>query len=91
MYKSLRHRLEEEEDNALIHKINSITDIKKATGIVAGFAYEFPLTVMLATLLSTQFLKRKAKAAMKDIGRRLDAIKARGWDDAGEGNGQSRR
>ncbi|MCH3978471.1 MAG: hypothetical protein LKJ94_01400 [Candidatus Methanomethylophilus sp.] len=91
MYKSLRHRLEEEEDNALIHKINSITDIKKATGIVAGFAYEFPLTVMLATLLSTQFLKRKAKAAMKDIGRRLDAIKARGWEDAGEGKGQSRR
>lgn len=74
MYKALRGKLPEVENNSLIHKINSISDIKKATGIVAGFAYEFPLTNMLATLLSVSFLKRRAKKAMKNIDERIANI-----------------
>ncbi len=78
MYKSLRHQIKDPNENALVRKIESINDLKKATGIVAGFAYEFPLTVMLATTLSTSFLKKKAKIAMTQIDERLASIKELG-------------
>lgn len=74
MYKALRGKLPEVKNNSLVHKINSISDIKKATGIVAGFAYQFPPTIMLATLLSVSFLKIRAKRALRDMDRRMAGI-----------------
>ncbi len=74
MYKSLRGKLPEVKDNSLVHKINTVSDIKKATGIVAGFAYQFPLTVMLATLLSVSFLKTRARKALREMDVRMAGI-----------------
>lgn len=74
MYKALRGRLEPVENNALVNKIVDNSDLKNAVGLVAGFAYEFPLTSMLATLLSTTYLKIHAKRALKHIDERIDKI-----------------
>ena len=74
MYKALRRKLEPVPDNALVEKILSNTDLKNATGIAMGFIYLFPLTSMLATLLSTAYLKNHAKKAMKHIDERIAKI-----------------
>lgn len=74
MYRSLRGNLPEVENSTLIRKINSLPDIRKATGIVAGFAYQMPITTMLATFLSVSFIKKRAKKAMKHIDERMAAI-----------------
>ena len=74
MYKALRHKLEPVPDNDLITKCISNTDLKSATGIVMGFVYNMPFTAMLATLISTGVLKRRAKKALKGIEARLESI-----------------
>ncbi|MBO5518837.1 MAG: PHP domain-containing protein [Candidatus Methanomethylophilus sp.] len=74
MYKALRRKLEPVPNNALVEKILSNTDLKNATGIAMGFIYLFPLTSMLATLLSTAYLKNHAKKAMKHIDERIAKI-----------------
>jgi len=74
MYKSLRGRLPAEEDHALIEKINSMSDLKKATALVGGFMYLFPPTSFLATLASTTYLKRGERRLRRDIEQRLAEI-----------------
>ena len=74
MHKALRRKLEPVPDSALVEKILSNTDLKNATGIAMGFIYLFPLTSMLATLLSTAYLKSHAKKAMKHIDERIAKI-----------------
>ena len=74
MHKALRRKLEPVPDSVLISKILSNTDLKNATGIAMGFIYLFPLTNMLATLLSTAYLKNHAKKAMKHIDERIAKV-----------------
>jgi predicted metal-dependent phosphoesterase TrpH len=74
MYRSLRGSLSEREDHALIEKINSITDLKKATGIVGGLMYLFPPVSFAATLASATYLNRGAKRMLKDLEQRLEEI-----------------
>jgi hypothetical protein len=75
MYKALRRKLEPVPDNDLIAKCLRNSDLKSATGIAMGFIYNIPFTAMLATLISTGALKRRAKKALKGMDARLDAIR----------------
>lgn len=74
MYRSLRGKLPDIEDHSLIHKINSISDLKKATGIIGGFMYLFPPVSFIATLASTTYLNRGSRRLRKDLKTRLDNI-----------------
>ncbi|MCQ2069727.1 MAG: PHP domain-containing protein [archaeon] len=74
--KSLRHELEEIEDNYLVQRINEIPDVLKALGIVGGYMYRFPPVSMFATLLSTMYLRHKASVALKNIDERTEKVKA---------------
>ncbi|MDD2626383.1 MAG: PHP-associated domain-containing protein [Candidatus Methanomethylophilus sp.] len=76
MYRALRHKLNPMEDNRLYAKIISISDLKKATGLVGGFFYNFPPITMLATLLSVRYLRKLAKQALKEEQQRLGKIDA---------------
>ena len=60
MYKSLFGKLKNVPHDHLIEKINSITDLKKATGIFAGMLYVVPPLSFVATILSTSYLKKSA-------------------------------
>ncbi|MCL2032159.1 MAG: PHP domain-containing protein [Methanomassiliicoccaceae archaeon] len=74
MYRSLRGKLPDKEDHALIEKVNSLSDLKKATAIVGGFMYLFPPVSFLATLASTTYLKRGAKRLRRDLEQRLEEM-----------------
>ncbi len=74
MYQALRRKLQPIPDNALVDKVLHNSDLKNAIGLVAGTAYLFPLTSMLATLLSTAYLKSHAKKALKNIDERVAKI-----------------
>ncbi|MCQ2079365.1 MAG: PHP domain-containing protein [archaeon] len=75
MWKALRRTLEPVPENELIAKCLRNTDLKNATGLVMGFIYDFPFTSMLATLISTGVLKRRAKKALRDIDARLEHVR----------------
>ncbi len=74
MYRSLRGKLRNVPKDILIEKINSINDLKKATGIFAGFIYVVPPISMIATVLSTSFLKKGEKKMIPMIPERLELI-----------------
>ncbi|MCL1811192.1 MAG: PHP domain-containing protein [Methanomassiliicoccaceae archaeon] len=74
MYRSLRGKLPQREDHSLIEKVNSLTDLKKATAIVGGFMYLFPPVSFLATLATTTYLNRGAKRMRRDLEQRLAEI-----------------
>lgn len=74
MYRSLKGKLPHVEDHSLVDKINSLSDLKKATGIIGGFMYLFPPVSFVATLASTTYLKRGAKRMHRDLNKRLDEI-----------------
>ena len=71
MYEALRGRLEPVEHDHLIEKILSVNDLKKVTGIFAGYAYATPWMSGLATALSTAYLAIGARKYTKDIDNRL--------------------
>lgn len=71
MYDSLRGHLPLLDNNSLISKINSVSDLKKITGIVGGMFYLFPPISFAATLLSTTYLKKGARRMLKNIPERL--------------------
>ena len=96
LYKSLVGKLKNVPNDHLIEKINSITDLKKATGIFAGFLYVVPPLSFVATVVSTSFLKKGCREMTNWIPERLDAIDrilcevdARGGPGAGEGRLES--
>ena len=72
--RALKGDLESRTNDVLRDKVNNISDIKKATGLYGAYAYEFPLTLMLATTLSTAYLRSKSHKAMKHIDERLAKI-----------------
>ncbi|HKM14204.1 MAG TPA: PHP domain-containing protein [Candidatus Methanomethylophilaceae archaeon] len=74
MYLSISHRLPDDGINPLVTKINSLTKLKKATGIICGAVYVIPPVCFLATWLSTSFLNRGAKRMQKTMQERLDYI-----------------
>jgi len=74
MYRSLRGKLPNKEDHSLIGKINSLSDLKKATGIVGGMMYLFPPVSFIATLASTTYLNRGARRMRCDFEQRQDEI-----------------
>ena len=74
MYRSLRGRLPNIEDHSLINKINELSDLKKATGIIGGMMYLLPPVSFIATLASTTYLKYGAKKMFKDIQTRIENI-----------------
>jgi predicted metal-dependent phosphoesterase TrpH len=74
MYRSLRGKLPNKEDHMLIEKINSLSDLMKATGMVGGFMYLFPPVSFMATLASTMYLNRGAKRMLRDLDQRLEEI-----------------
>jgi len=76
MVRSLRGKLHEREDHALIEKINTLSDLKKIAGIFGGFMYLFPPTSFIATLASTTYLKSGAKRMRRDFEQRLEEIDA---------------
>ncbi|MDR1404819.1 MAG: PHP domain-containing protein [Candidatus Methanoplasma sp.] len=74
MYRSLRGKLPNMEDHSLVDKINSLSNLKKATGIIGGFMYILPPVSFLATMASTFYLNKGAKRMHRDLRRRLDEI-----------------
>ena len=76
LFKSLLGRLKNVPHDHLIEKINSITDLKKATAIVAGTMYVVPPLSFIATVLSTSFLKKTGRSFTEWIPDRMVAIDA---------------
>jgi len=74
MSKALRGKLERVENNALIDKVLSLPDLKKATGIFGGFLYCMPPVPFIATFLSTAYLKFGAMRMNADAQDRLEDI-----------------
>ncbi len=74
LYKSLIGKLKNVENDHLIEKVNSINNLKKATGIVAGCMYLVPPITFIATILSTVFLKKGAADMEKRMSERMDRI-----------------
>lgn len=74
MYRSIIHRLPDDEEKPLVTKIHSLTKLKKATGIFCGFFYVIPPISFIATWLSTSFLKRRASKMNKEMQNRLDYV-----------------
>ncbi len=74
MYRALRGKLEPVENDHLIEKILSVNDLKKVTGIFAGYAYATPWMSGLATVLSTAYLAIGARKYNADIPNRLAEV-----------------
>lgn len=74
LYKSLIGKLKNVKDDHLIEKVNSITNLKKATGLVAGFIYLVPPIIFIATVLSTGYLHKGAEDMISRIPERLEKI-----------------
>ena len=74
LYKSLKGKLVKREDDRLAEKIESISNLKKATGMVAATAYILPPISILATLLSTTYLNIGAKKMLKQEDERMRNI-----------------
>lgn len=74
MYRSLRGKLKNVPKDVLIEKINSISDIKKATGIFAGFMYVVPPISFIATIASASFLRSGSEKMIAKIPERLELI-----------------
>jgi len=74
LYRSLLGRLKNDPDNHLIEKINSVNDLKKATGIFAGMLYVIPPLSFIATIISVSFLKKGAAKMAAGIPDRLAGI-----------------
>lgn len=74
MYKSISHRLPDDNEKPLVTKINSLSKLKKATGIVCGSVYVIPPVCFLATWLSTSVLNRNARKMQKTMQERLDNV-----------------
>ena len=92
LFQSLLGRLKNVPHDHLIEKINSITDLKKATAIFAGMLYVVPPLSFIATVLSTSYLKKTAKAMttwiperLVDIDEIIKLVDARGGPGAGGG------
>ncbi|MDR2845787.1 MAG: PHP domain-containing protein [Candidatus Methanoplasma sp.] len=84
MYKSLQGKLPEVKGNIMIEKINELSDLKKATGILGGILYLLPPVSFIATLASTTYLKRGARRMYKEIPKRLkeiDTIISNNWPE----------
>ncbi|MDO5853948.1 MAG: PHP-associated domain-containing protein [Thermoplasmata archaeon] len=76
MYKSLTGRLKNVPKDHLIEKINSISDLYKATGIFAGFLYVVPPISFIATIMSTSYLKKGSAKMIESMPERLEHIDA---------------
>lgn len=74
MLKALRGKLENVEKTTLVDKIMKTSDLKKATGILAGMIYITPPIPFIATFLSTAYLKMGAKRMNRDAEDRLAEI-----------------
>ncbi len=74
MYRSLKGKLKNAPRDHLIEKINSINDLKKATGIMAGCLYIVPPISFIATIASAAFLRKGAEKMVKGIPGRLELI-----------------
>lgn len=74
MYRSIIHRLPEDREKPLVTKINSLTKLRKATGIVCGFIYVMPPISFIATWLSTSFLSLGARKMRNGMQERLDGV-----------------
>lgn len=74
MYRSMIHRLPDDDEKPLVKKINSLTRLKKATGIISGFAYVVPPACFIATWLSTSYLNLNARKMNKGMEKRLNNI-----------------
>lgn len=74
MLKSLQGRLKNVPKDHLIEKINSISDLKKATGIFAGMLYVVPPMSFIATALSVSYLKKGAARMTARIPERMELI-----------------
>lgn len=74
LYQSLKGKLIKHEDDRLAEKIESISNLKKATGMVAATAYILPPISIIATLLSTSYLSIGAKKMLKQADERMTRI-----------------
>jgi hypothetical protein len=74
MYNSLKGKLPDREDHRIIEMINSLSDLKKVAGIIGGLMYLFPPTSFIATLASTNYLKRGEKRMLADFDQRMEEI-----------------
>ncbi len=74
LYRSLLGKLKNVPDNHLIEKINSVDNLRKATGIFAGMLYVVPPLSFIATIASVSFLKKGAAKMAADIPNRIAGI-----------------
>ncbi len=74
LYNSLKGRLLNVPHEHLKEKINSINDLKKATGIFAGFLYVIPPASFIATIASMSYLKKGAARMTRTIPERMELI-----------------
>lgn len=92
LYKSLIGKLKNVPNDHLIEKINSINDLKKATGIFAGFLYVVPPISFIATVLSVSYLKKGAADMTAKIPERISEIdRIISWIDEHGGPGNAKK
>lgn len=91
LLKSLKGRLKNVPKDHLIEKINSISDLKKATGIFAGMLYVIPPISFIGTSLSVSYLNKGAAKMTSKIPDRMELIDQIIKEvDAGGGPGKCR-
>ncbi len=64
---SLRRKLEPDDDNPLIKKMNSISDVKKIAGLIGGMIYITPPIPFIGAYAATKWLDTKSKQLIKSI------------------------
>ena len=67
LMKALAGTLQPDEDNPLITKMISISDVKKIGGIIGGFFYLLPPMPFLAEFAATKWLSRKSHALLNEL------------------------
>ena len=67
LLKALAGTLQPDEDNPLITKMISISDVKKIGGLIGGFFYLLPPMPFLAEFAATKWLSRKSYSLLNEL------------------------
>lgn len=76
MMKSLRGKLPDREDHLQTEMVNELSDLKKIAAMIGGFIYLFPPVSFIATIASTNYLRKGAKRMRQDLEQRMAEIDA---------------
>lgn len=69
---SLRGKLEDDPENPLIHKMNTIKDVKKIGGIIGGAIYLTPPVPFIGAFAATKWLEKRSQKLVNSIEYKLE-------------------